>query len=321
MADDDNHPGLGGAPLVLGGNVFGWTLDRDGSFAVLDHFYELGGRMIDSAEGYSAWVPGNKGGESETIIGVWMEARGVRKDMRIATKVGMMGAPGGLKPENVSAALTSSLERLRSDYVDLYYAHRDDPETPLDEVVSGFAEALASGRARELAASNYSAARLRDAFASAERLGVQTFTALQPKFNLVSRGDFPRDLQQLCQDRGIAVLPYFGLASGFLTGKYCSADDWAGSQRSFALDEFSRPACWDALKVVQDVAARHGTTPASVALAWLAAQPTIAAPIASATSVAQLDELMAFTRLALTPEDMGALDAAAANASAEPTAY
>lgn len=311
MADFGAHAGLGGIPLVLGGNVFGWTLDRDGSFAVLDRFYEHGGRMIDSAEGYSSWVPGNKGGESEAIIGEWMASRGVRGDMRIATKTGMMGTPGCLRPALVEAALTASLERLQSDYVDLYYAHRNDPETPLDEVVGVFGDALASGRTRELAASNHTTERLQEVFATAERLGKGSYTVLQPKFNLVSRGDFPSTLQELCQERGMAVLPYFGLASGFLTGKYRSADDWAKSQRSFALNEFATPACWQALDVVRTIATRHGTTPASVALAWLAAQPTVAAPIASATSIAQLDELMAFTRLQLDEADMATLDAAA----------
>lgn len=185
-----DHPALGGLALVLGGNVFGWTIDRDRSFAVLDAFFEAGGRMVDTAEGYSNWVPGNVGGESEAIIGAWMESRGVRAQMRIGTKTGQGGAPGVLKPEAVARALAGSLERLRTDYVDLYYAHRDDPATPLDEVAAVYGEAFASGRARELGASNYSAERLAAVISVARRLGVRPFTVLQPPYNLVSRDGF-----------------------------------------------------------------------------------------------------------------------------------
>lgn len=304
----DAHPGVGGIPLVFGGNVFGWTLDRDASFAVLDTFYEEGGRMIDSADGYSAWVPGNKGGESETIIGAWLESRGVRADMRIATKTGMGGLPGGLRPEKVEAALAASLERLRTDHVDLYYAHRHDPETPLDEVVSVYDAILKRGQARELAASNHTPDQLQAVFATAERLGCATYSVLQPQYNLVWRDEYEGPLQDLCVARGMAVLPYYGLASGFLTGKFRSATDWTGSSRAAALDMFAAKGGWDRLESLRKVATRHGATMAAIALAWLRSRPGIFAPIASATSPAQVRELCAATRISLSPRDLEDLD-------------
>lgn len=305
----DPHPSIGGIPLVFGGNVFGWTLDRDRSFAVLDAFYEAGGRMIDSAEGYSSWVPGNKGGESEALIGEWMESRGVRKDMLIGTKTGMGGTPGALQPEKVNAALDASLERLRTDYIDLYYAHRDDPETPLDEVVSVYDAALKSGKARELGASNYTTERLRDVFATADRLGAATYSVLQPKYNLVWREEYEGELQDLCVERGVAVLPYYGLASGFLTGKFRKAADWEGSSRAFALNEFAENGGWTILKAMDEVARDTGATHAQIALAWLSAQPGIAAPIASATSPAQLSDLAGAAALRLEPDHLARLSA------------
>ncbi|WP_395394784.1 aldo/keto reductase [Novosphingobium sp. BL-8A] len=287
----DTHPYLGGIRLVLGGNVFGWTIDRDRSFSVLDAFYEQGGRMIDTAEGYSNWVPGHKGGESEAIIGEWLESRGVRTEMRIATKTGQGGAPGMLAPEKVRAALQGSLERLRTDYVDLYYAHRDDGTTPLDEVAGVYGEIFAAGQARELGASNYSAERLADVIAAADGLGVRHFTVLQPCYNMVKRDEFEGPLMALCQERGIAALPYYGLAGGFLTGKYSSAGDWEGSSRAHTLDAAVANGGWAILDDLRQKADRIGGTPAQIALAWLNAQPTVAAPLASATSPEQVREL------------------------------
>lgn len=298
------HPGLGGIPLVFGGNVFGWTLDCDASFAVLDAFFEEGGRMIDSADGYSAWVPGNKGGESETIIGQWLESRGVRAEMRIATKTGMGGVPGGLRPERVEAALAASLERLRTGYVDLYYAHRHDPETPLDELVSAYDAILKRGQARELAASNHTAEQLQAVFATAERLGRATYSVLQPQYNLVWRHEYEGPLQDLCVARGIAVLPYYGLASGFLTGKFRSAADWAGSSRAAALDMFATPDGWNRLHALRKAAERRGATMAQVALAWLRTRGGVHAPIASATSPAQVRELCASARIILDGDEL-----------------
>lgn len=306
----DVHASVGGIPLVFGGNVFGWTLDRDRSFAVLDAFYEAGGRMIDSADGYSSWVPGNKGGESEAIIGEWMEDRGVRKDMRIATKTGMGGAPGSLAADRVNAALDASLERLRTDYVDLYYAHRDDLVTPLDEVASVYDAALKSRKARELGASNYTAERLREVFAVADRMGLQTYSVIQPEYNLVSRGEYEGELQDLCVSRGLAVIPYYGLASGFLTGKFRKASDWEGSSRAFALNQFAENGGWAMLEAMDKVASETGGTLAQIALAWLAAQPGVAAPMASATSPAQLAELVGAASLRLEPDQLVRLSAA-----------
>ena len=306
----DAHPAIAGIPLVFGGNVFGWTLDQDKSFAVLDAFYEAGGRMIDTAEGYSSWVPGNKGGESKTIIGAWLAARGVRGEMRIATKTGMGGPPGGLRPEKVAAALAASLERLRTDYVDLYYAHRDDPQTPLDEVASGYDAVIKAGHARELGASNFTAERLEAALAAAARIGATAYTVYQPQYNLVWRDEFEGALQQLCLAHGVAVLPYYGLASGFLTGKFRDPAAWAGSPRAHALTQFSENGGWEVLAAMDRIAAETGATLPQIALAWLAAQPGIAAPLASATSPAQVKDICGAAKVTLSAEQVGELNAA-----------
>jgi aryl-alcohol dehydrogenase-like predicted oxidoreductase len=306
----DAHPSLGGIPLVFGGNVFGWTLNRDKSFAVLDAFYDLGGRMIDSAEGYSSFIPGNVGGESETIIGEWMELRGVRGDMLIATKTGMGGQPFALKPEKVRQAFAGSLDRMRSDYVDLYYVHRDDLTTPLDEVVSVYDEILQSGQARELGASNYTAERLAEIVGIAEDMGKTHFTVLQPKYNLVWRHEFEGPLQDLCLAKGIAVTPYYGLASGFLSGKFRKAEDWEGTSRAHALHEFAENGGWDMLAAMDDIARETGANLAQIALAWLLRQPGVAAPLASATSVAQLADLVAGVALQLDDGQLARLTAA-----------
>lgn len=295
----ETHPGIGGIKLCFGGNVFGWTLDRDRSFEILDAFYEAGGRMIDSAEGYSAWVEGNEGGESETVLGEWMESRGVRRDMLIGTKTGMGGPPYALKPEKVAAAIEGSLERLRTDYIDIYYAHRDDKTTPLDEVVSGYDALVKSGKARELGASNYTADRLAEITTLADKMGATPYTVLQPKFNLIWRHEYEGALQDLCVARGIAVLPYYGLASGFLSGKFRRPEDWEGSTRAHALGEFAANGGWAVLAVMDEVAKETGATPAQVALAWLGSQPGIAAPIASATKKEQLADLVAAASLKL----------------------
>ena len=295
----EQHASIGGIPLVFGGNVFGWTLNRDQSFEVLDAFYEAGGRMIDSAEGYSSFIPGNKGGESETILGEWMELRGVRSDMLIATKTGMGGPPFALQPEKVRKAFAGSLERLRTDYVDLYYAHRDDLTTPLDEVVSVYDELLQSGQARELAASNYAAERLAEVIAVAERMGKAHYTVLQPKYNLIWRHEFEGALQDLCVAKGIAVMPYYGVAAGFLSGKFRNAADWEGTSRAHALAPFAENGGWDMLAIMDDIARETGATLAQIALAWLVNQPGVAAPLASATSVAQLADLCGFVSLQL----------------------
>lgn len=300
----ETHPAIGGIRLVFGGNVFGWTIDRDKSFEVLDAFFEAGGRMIDTAEGYSSWIPGHKGGESETIIGEWLESRGVRKQLLIGTKTGMGGPPGALKPENVAKALDASLERLRTDYVDLYYAHRDDLTTPLDEVVAGYDAAIKAGKTRELGASNYTADRLATVIAEAERQGATPFTVVQPEYNLIMRDDYEGALQDLAVSKGIAVLPFYGLASGFLTGKYRSEQDWEGSQRGFALKAAAANGGWDVLAAMDEIVRETGATHAQVALAWLNSRPGIAAPLASATSLSQLADLVAGATLELSPDQL-----------------
>lgn len=304
------HPSLGGVAMALGGNVFGWTLDRDGSFAVLDAFYEAGGRMVDTAEGYSAWVPGNKGGESEAILGEWLESRGVRKDMRIGTKTGMQGTLECLQQPGVTAALQGSLERLRSDYVDLYYVHMDNGTTPLADIAGAFDATIQSGKARELGLSNFSAARLFELMQVTDQFGITPFTVLQPKHNLVSRAEFSGPMQDLAKARGLAVFPFFSLASGFLTGKFRSDDDWGATARNFTIREFATPAGWAALEGLEAVAGELEARPAQVALAWLLAQDGITAPIVSATSPRQLLETMGYLSLKLEPSQLERLDAA-----------
>jgi aryl-alcohol dehydrogenase-like predicted oxidoreductase len=305
------HPGIGGLRLCFGGNVFGWTLDRDRSFEILDAFYEAGGRMVDTAEGYSSWIPGNKGGESETILGEWMELRGVRKHMLIGTKTGMGGPPYALKPENTAKAIEGSLDRLRTDYVDIYYAHRDDKTTPLEEVVSGYDALVKAGKARELGASNYTVERLAEITTVADRLNLTAFTVLQPQYNLVWRQEYEGALQDLCVNRGIAVLPYYGLASGFLSGKYRKAADWEGSSRAHALNQFAEHGGWETLKAMDEVSRETGATLAQIALAWLNAQSGIAAPVASATTREQLADLVKAVSLQLSESQIDRLNAAA----------
>ena len=307
-----HHPAIGGLRLVLGGNVFGWTADREMSFAVLDAFHEAGGRMIDTAEAYSMWVPGHKGGESEALIGEWMESRGVRGEMLVATKTGVMGRAGDLVPDKVATALDASLERLRTDYVDLYYAHRDDPATALDEVADGFGALVSAGKVRELGASNFTTDRLRAALNAADSRGVQGYSVLQNEYNLVARGAYPAELQDLCLERGVAMLPYYALASGFLSGKYRTADQWEGAARRAALDKVAESGGWEVLEAMRGIAHETGASLAQIALAWLNAQPGVAAPIASATSQEQLADLVAGARLELAPEHLAALDRVAA---------
>ena len=304
------HPAVGGIRLVFGGNVFGWTINRDRSFEILDAFYEAGGRMIDTAEGYSSWVPGNKGGESEAIIGEWQESRGVRGEVLIGTKTGMGGPPGALKPESVAKALEGSLERLRTDYVDLYYAHRDDLTTPLNEVVAGYDALVSSGKARELGASNYTADRLAAVVSEAERQGATPFTVMQPEYNLIMRGDYEGELQALCVAKGIAVMPFYGLAAGFLSGKYRAEQDWAGSPRAYALKAAADHGGWDVLAAMDEIAREVDATPAQIALAWLNSRPGVAAPLASATSRSQLAELVAAASLELSPDQLDRLSRA-----------
>jgi aryl-alcohol dehydrogenase-like predicted oxidoreductase len=304
-----SHPSIAGIPLVLGGNVLGWTADESASFAVLDRFYEAGGRMVDTAQGYSVWAPGHVGGESEAVIGKWLASRGLRGEMRIATKTGMMGEPGDLKPSKVAEELEKSLERLQTDYVDLYYAHRDDTATAVEEVIHGFDALVRQGIVRELGASNYTAERLAEHHTTAHSNGMVPFTVLQNEYNLVMREAYPPELQRLCVERGIAMLPWFGLAAGFLTGKYRTREDLARHNRGSSIERFFDKGL-SVLPALDAVAAETGASHGAVALAWLLAQPGIAAPIASARTPEQLDIQFEALELQLTQDQLERLTAA-----------
>lgn len=299
-------------PLVLGGNVFGWRVSGDDAFAILDRFVDAGGTMIDTADVYSAWVPGHKGGESETVLGQWMAKRGKRDDVLIATKVGMLPGEGGqgLKASRIEAAVEASLERLQTDYIDLYFAHRDDPETPLDESLKAFDRLKSSGKVRHIGASNYTADRLAAALTVSAGEALACYEVLQPELNLMARDDYEGDLQKLAVERDIGVIPYFALASGFLTGKYRSADDKGKSPRGARMDQYFNARGDCVLAAMDAIAEDTGATLAQIALAWNAAQPGVTAPIASATSVEQLEELLGSLELELSGEQLAKLDKA-----------
>lgn len=302
--------GLSIRPFVLGGNVFGMTAGREASFAVLDRFVELGGGMIDTADVYSAWVPGHKGGESESMIGAWLKESGAREQVLIATKVGMM--PGGLKPDRIREAVQGSLDRLGVDAIDLYFAHKDDPDVPHDEVLGAFGELVDAGTVRGIGASNYSAGRLAGALRVADEKGLPRFTAMQPELNLLDRTQYEGALQQLCIDEGLGVVTYFSLASGYLSGKYRSADDMDGRARGPRVKPYLEGKGPAMLAVMDRIAGETGASLSQIALAWVAAQPGVTAPIASATSVAQLDEIIGSETVVLTGEQLAALTAAGA---------
>lgn len=304
--------GLSTPPLVLGGNVFGWTADRSASFAVLDRFVEGGGRMVDTADVYSAWVEGHRGGESESLIGEWLKASDARDKIRIATKVGMLPGAGGkgLQPERIRAAAEASLDRLGVDAIDLYFAHKDDPDVPLDEVLGAFGELIDAGKIKALGASNYTAERLAEALRVADEKGLPRFTVIQPELNLLDRDQFEGPLQQLCIAENIGVVPYYSLAAGYLSGKYRSADDLGRSARGYKAKVYMSGRGPAVLAVMDRIAAETGATLSQIALAWVAAQPGVTAPIVSATTVAQLDELLGSVGLTLSDEHLAALSAA-----------
>ncbi|OQW80069.1 MAG: alcohol dehydrogenase [Proteobacteria bacterium ST_bin14] len=301
------------APLVLGGNVFGWTADKTTSFAVLDAFVAGGGTMIDTADVYSAWAPGHKGGESETVIGEWLKASGKRGAVQIATKVGMLPGEGGAKlaPARIAAACDASLTRLGIDTIDLYFAHQDDEDVPQEAALEAFSKLIDAGKIRVVGASNFSAARLKSALDLATAHRLPHYHALQPEYNLVSRRKFEGELQDLCVTHNIGVVPYYGLASGFLTGKYRSNADLSKSVRGGRMQPMIDGKL-GVLAAMDSVAEETGATLAQIALAWLAAQPGITAPIASATSVAQMDELTGAMALSLTADQRDRLTLAGA---------
>jgi aryl-alcohol dehydrogenase-like predicted oxidoreductase len=301
-------------PMVLGGNVFGWTADTATSFAVLDRFVDAGGTMIDTADAYSAWVDGHSGGESERLIGEWLARTGRRGDMLVATKVGMLPGEGGdgLNPARIAAACDASLKRLGVETIDLYYAHRDDPDVPQAEMLGAFHRLIEAGKVRHIGASNFGAMRLKSALDVATAQSLPHFRALQPEYNLVSRHRFEGELQDLCVTHNLGVLPYYGLAAGFLTGKYRRREDLSKSIRGGRVEALLDGKGPAVLAAMDAVVAATGATHAQVALAWLAAQPGVTAPIASATNVAQIDELIAGWTLRLDADQLSALTDAGA---------
>lgn len=314
----ERHPlggtGLSIAPLMFGGNVFGWTADEAMSFRLLDAFVDAGFNAIDTADVYSRWVPGHVGGESETIIGAWMKARGARHRVMIATKVGMELAPDrtGLSPRWIAQSVEDSLKRLGTDHIDLYQAHRPDPAVPIAETLGAFQRLIEQGKVRAIGASNYDAAQLAEALDVAEAQGLPRYATLQPKYNLMDRAEFEDALQPLCVARHVAVIPFYGVAAGFLTGKYRSPADIEGRPRAKALAAYANDRGWRVIAALDAVAARLGAAPVEVAIAWLRTRPALAAPIASATSPEQLAALLRGATLALDAAAIATLDAASA---------
>ena len=299
-------------PLGLGGNTFGWTSDKETSFAVLDAYIAGGGNSIDTADSYSAWVPGHVGGESETIIGEWTAARGNRDSVIIATKVFSHPRFRGLSAKNVAAAADASLARLRTDRIDLYYAHRDDPDVPVAEAAGAFHELQLAGKIRYVGLSNYTAPRLREWFAVAAAEGFAPPVAIQLHYNLMERTAYETTLAPVAAELGLGVLPYYALASGFLAGKYRSAADHAGAARQRGAARYLTPTGLAVLAALDAVAADRGVEPATVALAWLRARPQVAAPLASARTVDQLPALLASAGLDLSSDETEILDKASA---------
>jgi aryl-alcohol dehydrogenase-like predicted oxidoreductase len=304
--------GLEVFPLSLGGNVFGWTADEATSFAVLDAYTAAGGNFVDTADSYSAWVDGNSGGESETIIGKWLAARGNRDDVVIATKVSQHPDYPGLTAANIKAAADASLRRLGTDHIDLYYTHFDKPEVPVEEIIGALDELVRAGKVRAIGASNISAARLAESLDFSDREGLARYVALQPHYNLVSRETYEGELQAVASRQGLAAVPYYALASGFLTGKYRAGTTVESPRRAGAGKHLETERGRKVLAALDDIAESHTVPVATVALAWLVAQPTVAVPIASARTVEQLPALLRVAELTLTEEELGRLTEASA---------
>jgi len=306
--------GLSIGPLVVGGNVFGWTIDEKRSFEVLDAFFAGGATMIDTADVYYAYAPGNVGGESETIIGRWMKERGNRDRVQVATKVGLLevGGAKGLQPAVIEAAVEASLRRLGTDYVDLYFAHSDDESVPQEEVARTFDRLVQSGKVRLLGASNFRQDRLESALRISDDLGLTGYTVYQPQLNLMAASAFPAQYRSFCAERGMGVLTFFALASGFLTGKYRRLEDVRNSSRASALSRYLNARGQAVLSALDHVSAETGATPAQIALAWIIATPGVTGPIVSATSVEQVESLLPAVTLRLDDAQMALLDQAAA---------
>jgi len=308
------HTKMQVAPLMLGGNVFGWTIDAETSFKVLDAFVDRGFNFIDTADAYSRWKPGNHGGESESIIGQWFQRSGKRDKVILATKLGMDLGDGkkGLSGKYILEAVEASLTRLQTDHIDLYQSHVDDQTVPLDETLGAYRKLIEQGKVRAIGASNYSGARLREAVEIAQRDGLPAYQTLQPEYNLYDRQKFEQDQQPVAEELGIGVVPYFSLASGFLTGKYKTKEDTAGKNRGSRVEKYFDERGMKILAALDEVAKETGAAQATISLAWLLAQPTILAPIASATSVEQLEALVAAPELTLSDAALKKLTEASA---------
>ncbi|MGD0545907.1 MAG: aldo/keto reductase [Candidatus Acidiferrales bacterium] len=302
------------SPLALGGNVFGWTIDETTSFKILDAFIAEGFNFVDTADIYAKWVPGNKGGESETIIGKWLKKSGKRSKVIVATKVGMEMAPDkkGLSAAYIFRAVEDSLKRLQTDHIDLYQAHKDDPDTPLEETLGAFGKLMKDGKVRAIGASNYSGPRLSQALEVSKEHGLPAYQTMQPEYNLYDRADYEKNLERICVANDLGVISYFSLASGFLSGKYRSEADLSKSQRGGRVKKYLNERGSRILKALDETAAQYNSTPARVALAWLIARPSITAPIASATSLEQLKDLIEATKLQLDQASMETLNKASA---------
>jgi aryl-alcohol dehydrogenase-like predicted oxidoreductase len=310
---------LGGSPLevspvCLGGNVFGWTADERTSFSILDAFVGAGFNFVDTADVYSRWVPGHKGGESETVLGNWFKQSGKRKNVILATKVGIELAPDkkGLSKAYILREVEDSLQRLQTDYIDLYQSHIDDATVPLEETLGAYDQLIKQGKVRAIGASNYTAERLAEALKVSKQDNLPRYECLQPHYNLYERAGYESGLEPLCRAEGIGVIPYFALASGFLTGKYRSEVDLAQGPRGQMVKKYLADRGFAILAALDKVAAKHGSTPGKVAVAWLIARPSVTAPIASATSVDQLDDLVDAATLKLDPDSIDALNQASA---------
>jgi len=300
------------APFNLGGNVFGWTLDEKKSFEILDAFVDAGFDFIDTADMYSYWIDGGAGGQSETIIGKWMKARNHRDKVIIATKV---GGPTGVNEVDTSRkhileTVEKSLKRLQTDYIDIYYTHYDDEKTPIEETLGAYDELIKQGKIRHIAASNISPERLRESMEISEKNNLPKYQALQPLYNLVEREGYEKNYAPLVEEFGLTVFPYYALASGFLTGKYRSKDDLAKSVRGQGVANYLNDKGLNILKALDELAEKHNAVPATISLAWLSAQPNIGGPVASATSIEQLNQILASTQIDLSQEDLELLDKA-----------
>jgi aryl-alcohol dehydrogenase-like predicted oxidoreductase len=308
------NSGLAIAPLAFGCNVFGWTVDDATAFRLLDAFVDAGGNLLDTADVYSRWAPGNHGGESEAVIGKWLKARGRRDDVLVATKVGNpMGGRDGLSPAYIAEAVEASLQRLQTDVIDLYFSHQDDPDTPLADTLGAYARLIEQGKVRAIGASNFGAARLAESLQTSARHDLPRYECIQPEYNLLERAGYEAELEPLARKEKLGVISYYARASGFLTGKYRDSDDLVGRARGGAAEKYLNAHGKRVLRALDDVATRHQATPAQIALAWLMARPGLTAPIASATSVEQLEELTGAMQLNLDDGDIEALDNASAS--------